>query len=135
MKKRAICVVVLSKNREKFLTVGRKDMLTDICIPGGMVEEGETWKECGVREIMEETGIDISKETFHFLCSDIDSETGTEVITYYVTSFTGKIYTTELPFVRWVPLSDMCNCQKEEWKHYNEKCYKILTRLLASFLE
>jgi ADP-ribose pyrophosphatase YjhB (NUDIX family) len=45
-------VVVIRRNTEP-----QKGTLT---LPGGYIDFGETWQEAGVRELLEETGIDIS---------------------------------------------------------------------------
>ncbi len=39
--------------------------------PGGHLEYGESFEECAIREIQEETGLIISNPTFFFMCNDI----------------------------------------------------------------
>ena len=46
-------MVLIRRNTEP-----QKGTLT---LPGGYIDYGETWQEAGVRELLEETGIDISK--------------------------------------------------------------------------
>lgn len=62
MNKAAItAVVVLASYGRRVLAVHRKD-LQGLALPGGIHDVGETWQECGAREVMEETGVVIDKD-------------------------------------------------------------------------
>lgn len=50
------CSLVLVKSGDKFLGVSRKDNHNDIGLPGGKRNPGESFKDCAIREVMEETG-------------------------------------------------------------------------------
>lgn len=41
------------------------------CVPGGHLEMGESWEECARREVMEETGLDITNVRFMGATNDI----------------------------------------------------------------
>lgn len=55
--KTAVCV--LYEKDGLFLSVSRKDDPTDIGLPGGKLDEGETLIQCAKRELLEETGYDL----------------------------------------------------------------------------
>src|SRR5689334_13966733 len=49
--------------------------------PGGHLEYGETPEECGVRETLEEVGLEISELTFKAITNDIFASEGKHYIT------------------------------------------------------
>lgn len=51
--------VVLLFNNGKILAVSRKDNPNDFGLPGGKADDGETFHDAAVREVKEETGLDI----------------------------------------------------------------------------
>lgn len=53
------CSLVLIKRGDMFLGVSRKDNHSDIGLPGGKRESGESFEKCAVRETLEETGFNI----------------------------------------------------------------------------
>ena len=58
--KKAACVLVFSEDKSEILAVSRKDDQTAFGIPGGKVDEGESFLEAAIRESLEETGYEIS---------------------------------------------------------------------------
>ena len=119
----AVCVLILNKDKSKFLSVSLKEDHTDFNLPGGKVEMGESLIEAGIREIKEETGIDIFNLQFLYESYDEDYQ----VITYYTNSFEGSIYTKENHIVKWLPLYDLTKSKK--WPEYNSKIYEMYLKL------
>lgn len=54
------CIAVVANNRLLLLQRGAESKYPHTwCIPGGKIEDGETDKQCAIRELREETGIDV----------------------------------------------------------------------------
>ena len=91
-------VGVVIKNSEGRVLVGRRitEHAPYYSIPGGHLEEGESFEECGIREICEETGIIIDPENINVIGITNDLETFRESGRHYISvilyteSFTGE---------------------------------------------
>jgi len=118
MSKIAVCVLVVNTDNCNFLSVSLKNDHSDLNLPGGKVEVGETLIETGIREVKEETGINIYNLKFLYSGNDEDFQ----VITYYTTNYDGKIFTKENHIVKWLPLYDLTKSKK--WPEYNNKIYE-----------
>ena len=123
MTKVAVCVLIVDQKSCSFLSVSLKDDHTDFNLPGGKVELGESLIEAGIREIKEETGIDIFSLQFLYESYDEDCQ----VITFYTNNFEGSIYTKENHIVKWLPLYDLTKSKK--WPEYNSKVYEMYLKL------
>ncbi len=53
-------------------------------LPGGRLEYGETFVECAVRELKEETGLDIEIEGFCFLSEAIAPDRSRHIVNIYL---------------------------------------------------
>ena len=53
------CSLVLIKRGDMFLGVSRKDNHSNIGLPGGKREPGESFEQCAIREVLEETGFNV----------------------------------------------------------------------------
>ncbi|HVI41290.1 MAG TPA: NUDIX hydrolase [Anaerovoracaceae bacterium] len=95
--KRAVCILLFNEEG-KVLGVSRKDNPDDFGLPGGKVDLGETEEEAVIRELREETGLEITEITKVFQHS-AERE-------YWTSCWTGKIngtiHTTEKGVVKWV---------------------------------
>ncbi len=54
------------------------------CPPSGHLEFGESWEECAIREVLEETGLKVKNITFVICTNDIFKEENKHYITIYV---------------------------------------------------
>ncbi|KAJ3134004.1 hypothetical protein HDU90_005352 [Geranomyces variabilis] len=53
-------------------------------LPGGHLEVGESWGECGAREVLEEAGVKIGTPTFVAVTNDVFDPTNKHYITIFV---------------------------------------------------
>ena len=58
--------VVVLNDKGQVLLVSRKDDHSDFGLPGGKLDEGETFEEAAIREVKEETGINVKNLTMIF---------------------------------------------------------------------
>ena len=117
MPKQAVCVLIINKKKLEFLSVSLKNDHEDFNIPGGTVEKGETFIEAGIREVKEETGINVFNLKFLYQNND----NNTEVITYYTYDYYGEINTIENHVVKWLPIYDLT--KSKTWPKYNSEVY------------
>lgn len=69
--KQAVCGILIENG--KILSVSRKDDHTQLGLPGGKVDDGETPEQAIIRECLEETGIFVSvssNKTFESMDND-----------------------------------------------------------------
>ena len=119
----AVCVLILNKDKSNFLSVSLKEDHTDFNLPGGKVEQNETFEEAAIREVKEETGLDVYN--LNYLHKDLDLDF--EVITYYTLSYQGIVNTLENHVVKWLPLYDLTKSKK--WPEYNSMVYNKFLEL------
>ena len=119
----AVCILILNKDKSNFLSVSLKEDHTDFNLPGGKVEQNETFEEAAIREVKEETGLDVYN--LNYLHKDLDLDF--EVITYYTLSYQGIVNTLENHVVKWLPLYDLTKSKK--WPEYNSMVYNKFLEL------
>ena len=119
----AVCVLVINKEEYSFLSVSLKEDHEDFNLPGGKLEDNETLEEAGIREVKEETGIDICDLKFLYKGFDGDIE----VVTFYTTGYFGEINTRENHVVKWLPIYELTKSKK--WPIYNSTIFNKYLKL------
>ena len=119
----AVCVLIINETNKHFLSVSLKEDHTDFNLPGGKVEMNETLEEAAIREVKEETGLNVFN--LNYLHKDIDMDY--EVITFYTKDYQGFINTVENHIVKWLPLYDLTKSKK--WPEYNSMVYNKFLEL------
>ena len=114
----AVCVLIINTNNKDFLAVSLKEDHTDFNLPGGKVEMNESFEEAAIREVKEETGMNIYNLKFLYEGMDDDYQ----VITFFAYNYDGSIYTKENHVVKWLPIYDLTKSNK--WPVYNTKIYE-----------
>lgn len=78
-----VSVVVLDE-RKILLVRHRKGNRHYWVLPGGRLEYGETFSECAVRELKEETGLDVEVERYLFLSEAIAPDRSRHIVNLYL---------------------------------------------------
>ncbi len=79
-----VSVVVLNKENQILLVRHRKGNRRYWVLPGGRLEYGETFEECAVRELKEETGLDVEFERFLFLSEAIAPDRSRHIVNIFI---------------------------------------------------
>jgi len=94
--------------REAAVLLVHRPKYDDWSFPKGKLEEGESWEECAVREVEEETGLrcelgELAGSTRYFVPQ------GPKEVHYYRMTCEGEARAqNEVDDVRWVPLDEAC---------------------------
>lgn len=107
--------VVVADGRALLIRRGKAPLLGEWSIPGGTVESGETLEQALVREMAEETGLDVAPAQLLTVFDRIDRE-GDQVVFHYVivdylcrclsAPATARAGSDALE-VRWVPVAEL----------------------------
>lgn len=79
-----VSVIVVNDKQEILLVKHRKGNRLYWVLPGGRLEYGETFHECAVRELKEETGLDVEIERFCFLSEAIAPDRSRHIVNIYL---------------------------------------------------
>ena len=108
--------VVLVENSEILLVKQNSDGLGGRrwSLPGGRLEGGESLESCAIREIKEETGLDVSIDSLLFVCDRIGPDHHIVHTTFSATRVGGSMEigpgpdAEQIEDVRMVPLESLC---------------------------
>ncbi|HEY9868795.1 MAG TPA: NUDIX hydrolase [Candidatus Obscuribacterales bacterium] len=79
-----VSVIVITDEAKILLVRHRKGNRLYWVLPGGRLEYGETFHECAIRELKEETGLDIEIEKFCFLSEAIAPDRSRHIVNIYL---------------------------------------------------
>lgn len=79
-------MIVVNQEKEILLVKHRKGPRQYWVLPGGRLEYGETFHECAVREMREETGLDVEVDEFVFLSEAIAPDRSRHIVNIYLTA-------------------------------------------------
>lgn len=119
MQQKAVCVILRNSYGE-ILCVSRKDNLSDFGLPGGKVDDNETIHEAAVREVREETGLQIS--SLNEIYSGIE---GSYFVTCFIGEWSGNISFSENHIVKWANSNILLNGSFGE---YNKAALDAMSR-------
>ena len=81
-----ISVIVVTEDARILLVKHRKGSRQYWVLPGGRLEYGETFEECAVRELKEETGLDVAVKEIVFLSEAIAPDRSRHIVNVYMTA-------------------------------------------------
>ncbi len=81
-----VSVIVISKEKKILLVRHRKGNRQYWVLPGGRMEFGETFVECAVREMREETGLDVEVDDFAYLSEAIAPDRSRHIVNVFLTA-------------------------------------------------
>ena len=79
-----VSVIVIADEGNILLVRHRKGNRLYWVLPGGRLEYGETFEECAIRELKEETGLDVEIEKFCFLSEAIAPDRSRHIVNIYL---------------------------------------------------
>jgi len=111
---------------EKVLLVKQKVANRDWSLPGGRVENGETLEEAMIREMKEETGLDVKVKNLLYVCDKPDALPSLLHITFLLERMEGEITLPSNEFDH-NPIQDVQMVRIEELSSYgfSEKFTKL----------
>lgn len=128
--KKASNILCLNPNAfpPSLILVSLKTDLTDFGLPGGSVDDGETFEQAAVREMKEETGVTICVKNAKIIQDKVDGH-GFHVKTFMVTDFdySQELKSEEIAAIKWAPVSDLLKSKK--YKQTCEEVYGILNSI------
>ncbi len=117
----SVCVIIPGAGGT-FLGVSRKDNHEDFGLPGGKIEPGETAHDAIMREVKEETGLDLVDLKFQMMHDCIDKN-GMKPCAIFTALVEGEINYDEPHVVKWVTPKTLT---KGTFGDFNKKTFDYL---------
>ncbi|MDO8241031.1 MAG: NUDIX hydrolase [Candidatus Moranbacteria bacterium] len=124
---------IIKNEKDEILMLDRKNFPFGWACPAGHVEEGEEPEEAMVREVQEETGLDVTK--FKLILHEFldwneckRGVKGHDFFVYEITGWTGEIEQNKLESkdLQWKTISEIKNMQLEPaWEYFLTKLKMI----------
>lgn len=97
------------KNRDKILVLDRTDPIwPGLTFPGGHVEAHESFNDSVIREVKEETGLDITEPRLAGIKQFYDQNNQRYLVFFYIaTRFTGKIKESNEGKLKWMTQDEL----------------------------
>jgi 8-oxo-dGTP diphosphatase len=110
-----VSVIVITDDNQILLVRHRKGTRQYWVLPGGRLEYGETFQECAIREMHEETGLEIAVDKLVFLSEAIAPDRSRHIVNVYLTAHVigGTLKVGDEPVlagVDYVPIDELERC-------------------------
>jgi 8-oxo-dGTP pyrophosphatase MutT (NUDIX family) len=121
--KKASCVLIIDLESQRYLSIYKN--LMNYNIPGGKCFSNETSIDCAIREIKEETNLDIKEDDITLLLEQYcDNYLVSTYLTYH---YNGQIIPEDNYMLSFVPIKNLLINENKKWIKYHKKLIKILS--------
>lgn len=116
----AVCAVILDENY-RLLSVSRRNNLTDYGLIGGKVDGNELLIEALVREVKEETGLDVLKHSLLWERKDGEYQVFT-----FIVQAEGTLVSEDSCVLRWMSEEELNLLMSGSFGQYNKQLFEYI---------